>query len=225
MNMKKIVLALATVFALSLTSAVYANNGTEFGIEDDLTVLGNTGTQGDPDVEIKGFSVFGSTNVASVNITPAAGNVIFNGQVQVSSGMYVIGGSTFATGAYFAGISSFTAGPGSIYISGGLADQVLKKVAGGAMVWSNDQGGVSGTGIVDYLPLWRTSADLGNSRVYQTQVSGSTHVYVAADIHLSSSVYFGNGSVISTLTEAGTLSITGGGDIILTGAGAQDTLP
>ncbi|MBI4801029.1 MAG: hypothetical protein HY796_00735 [Elusimicrobia bacterium] len=38
MNMKKIVIGLLAALALSWASAVYAaDNGTEFGIEDDLT--------------------------------------------------------------------------------------------------------------------------------------------------------------------------------------------
>ena len=50
----KITLALfcACVF---INSAYAVDNGTEFGIEDDLTVLGNGGNIADPDVEIKGF--------------------------------------------------------------------------------------------------------------------------------------------------------------------------
>ncbi|MCK5582664.1 MAG: hypothetical protein KAI33_02680, partial [Elusimicrobiales bacterium] len=67
----------------------------------------------------------------------AGGDVIFN------SGLYIVGNSTFATGAYFSNISSFTAGPSSIFVNGGIANQVLKKAADGSMVWADDNTGMT----------------------------------------------------------------------------------
>ncbi len=137
-KLMKVVLALACVAAAGRL-AYAADNGTEFGIEDDLTVLGSEGTASDPDVEVKGFTVFGRTQ-ASYLIPVASGNVVLNGAVQVSSGLYVTGGSTFATGAYFTGISSFS-NAANIHVAGGTANQVLKKVAGGGLVWGDDTQG------------------------------------------------------------------------------------
>lgn len=160
----KLIIGLLAAMALSWAHAVYAaDNGTEFGIEDDLTVLGTGGTAADPDLEIKGFSVFGATQAApALNIPAAPGNIFVNGYVQVSSGMYVAGASTFAANAYFNGVSSFsaaasayfngvssfTAGPGSLYVGGGATGQVLKKAANGSMSWAPDDAGagaISGT--------------------------------------------------------------------------------
>jgi hypothetical protein len=97
MNIKKIVTGLLTALALSWTTAVYAQNATEFGIEGDLTVLGKGAIDpSDPDLEVKGFTVFGATQAAPVLQIPfTPGNVFVNGYVQVSSGMYVAGSSTF----------------------------------------------------------------------------------------------------------------------------------
>jgi len=143
--MKKTLLLLlvTAIFCGVAINAAYADdNGTEFGIEDDLTVLGTGGTTTDPDAEIKGFTVFGATQASySPAIPIGAGNVIINGYLGVSSGAYFVGGSTFSAGLYSLGISSFTAGPGSIYINGGNVNQVLKKDASGALTWANDESG------------------------------------------------------------------------------------
>jgi len=184
------------VFSL-FVSNVYAQ--TELGSQDDLTVLGINGTVPDPDVEIKGFTIFGSTNVLT-HISTAAGNVIFNGAVESSSDVYIVGISTFEDNVYFSGA-------GSIFINGGLTDQILKKAADGSMYWGDDQGGISGTGIANYLPLWKTDTELTNSKINQAEVGTDTHVYVNADIHFSSAVYFGSGVNISTFTEEGELDI------------------
>ncbi|MBI4656871.1 MAG: hypothetical protein HY746_09035 [Elusimicrobia bacterium] len=153
-----------SLFAISLPLAAQ----TELGSEDDLTILGANGSQTDPDVEIKGFSVFGATQSAPALWIPAApGNIFVNGYVQVSSGMYVAGSSTFTAGLYVTDISSFAAGPGSIYIKDGAAGQVLKKVAGGGMVWGNDDAGVSGTGTQYRIPMWNSDTVLTNSVMNQ----------------------------------------------------------
>lgn len=139
----KILIGLLTATALSWAQTAYAvDNGTEFGIEDDLTVLGTGGSGADPDAEIKGFTVFGATQTTYPGAMPmAAGNVVVNGILSVSSGAYFTGGSTFAAGAYFNGVSSFTAGAGSLYVNGGTTGQILKKAADGSMAWGPDAGG------------------------------------------------------------------------------------
>jgi len=71
-----------------------------FNAVDDLRVSGVTGTVSAPDLEVKGFSVFGSTNVLT-HISTAPGNVVINGALQVSSYVYVTGKSTFTGAAYF----------------------------------------------------------------------------------------------------------------------------
>ena len=141
-TVNRIAAVLLAAMALSWTPAVYAaDNSTEFGIEDDLSVLGTQGTAQDPDAEIKGFTVFGSTQAAYTGAVVGAGNVVVNGYLAVSSGAYFVGGSTFAAGgAYFTGVSSFTSGPAGMFIDGGAAGQVMSyNAATGAMQWTNPE--------------------------------------------------------------------------------------
>ena len=89
--MKKL-LAAALVLACSLTLArpAHADNGAEFGIDDDLTVLGTNGSWGNPDVEIKGFTIFGSTTAhhAWTHPEPKAGSVAISGALQVDGAIH-----------------------------------------------------------------------------------------------------------------------------------------
>jgi len=154
--MKKTVLALMAALTLAWAPAVYAaDNGTEFGIEDDLTVLGAGGNVADPDAEIKGFTLLGSKGSnQTVNIPEGPGSMFVAGHVQVSSGMYVAGASTFSAGAFFTGVSSFSSAA-NIHIAGGTANQVLKKIEGAGMFWANDSVGLDGTSMGDprYLQM------------------------------------------------------------------------
>ena len=78
-----VIFALACVMALA--RSVYADNGTEMVVTDDLTVLGTNGTWGDPDFEVKGFTVFGSTVgfVPQPGFIPGPGSVVIRGDLQV----------------------------------------------------------------------------------------------------------------------------------------------
>ena len=151
-------------------------------------MLGKAGTALDPDLEIKGFSVFGSTQ-ASYLIPVDTGNVVLNGVVQISSGLYVAGGSTFTSGAYFTGISSFS-DAANIHVAGGAANQVLKKVAGGGMVWGND----NSTAITFQTPykiqmVNGTGNDLADSLLLQN--AGGTNITMLA---ASSMTILGDGT-------------------------------
>ena len=77
-----------------------------FNAVDALKVSGATGTVPDPDLEVKGFSVFGSTDVLT-HISTAPGNVVINGALEVSSDVYITGRSTFTGAAFF--VSTITA--------------------------------------------------------------------------------------------------------------------
>ncbi|MBI4349840.1 MAG: hypothetical protein HY550_00220 [Elusimicrobia bacterium] len=220
MNIKKIAAGLLAALALSLASAAYAaDNGTEFGIEDDLTVLGKAGTAVDPDVEIKGFTVFGSTQ-ASYLIPVDTGNVVLNGAVQVSSGLYVTGGSTFATGAYFTGISSFS-DVANLHMAGGTANQVLKKVAGGGLVWANDDTTaitfqtpyrlqmVNGAGndFADSL-FMQESAGLGITLISGSSFTVTGALGVAGDVAVNANKFTVTAANGNTLAD-GTLNVNG----------------
>lgn len=235
MNTNKITVCLLALLALAWGPAAYAaDNNTEFGIEDDLTVFGTGGTAVDPDMEIKGFAVFGATQAApALNIPVGPGNIFANGYVQVSSGMYVAGSSTFTSAAYFTGISSFTAGPGSIYISGGAANQVLKKVAGGGLAWANDDGGSgsitgtprritmidpSGTGLVSSL-LLQNGTDAGVTLMNGSSmtVTGALEAFGAAKFNDGVTLGDAAGDAILSVggfTAQNGLDVTGGNVMI-----------
>lgn len=151
MNIKRMVMAVAALFALTLAPAAYAaDNGTEFGIEDDLTVLGTEGTAVDPDLEVKGFTVFGATQSAPALVIPVApGNIFANGYVQVSSGMYVAGSSTFTQRVELQGYGvlkstvQFMNNTGSLtnlYFDNASTNvgKVLKASANGFLTWEAD---------------------------------------------------------------------------------------
>lgn len=144
-TINKVVIGLLAAMALSWAQAAYAvDNLTEFGIEDDLTVLGTGGSDTDPDLEVKGFSVFGATRSA-LNIPAAPGSMFVRGYVEVSSGMYVAGNSTFTAAVYLPA-------PTSIFPSGGTADQVMSKNATtGAMQWATVSNLVSGDNLGTHI--------------------------------------------------------------------------
>jgi len=95
---------------------------TELGAEDDLTVLGATGTAIDPDTEIKGFTVFGSTQTSYTGAVVGPGSAVVNGVLAVSSGAYFVASSTFAAAS-------------KIFIADGAEGQLLGKGADGALQW------------------------------------------------------------------------------------------
>ena len=68
-------------------SAFGADKNVEFGIEDDLTVNGIEGNAADADLEVKGYSLFGSTNgfIVPAGFANGAGSVV------VASNLYVNG--------------------------------------------------------------------------------------------------------------------------------------
>lgn len=164
MNIKTGAIGLMAAMALAWAPAAYAaDNGTEFGIEDDLTVLGTGGTAADPDVEVKGFSVFGSTQ-ASYLIPVEAGNVVLNGEVQVSSGLYASGSSTFTDRVEIQGYGvlkstvQFLGNAGAVtnlYFDNGAANagKVLKASGNGFLTWENDNTGLASLGGAYYLQM------------------------------------------------------------------------
>lgn len=68
-----------------------ADNETEFGAQDDFVALGTNGTWSDPDVEIYGFSIFGSTVGITPKISASTGSVFIGGNLQVNSTAYIEG--------------------------------------------------------------------------------------------------------------------------------------
>jgi hypothetical protein len=73
--------------------AFAADAGLEFGVQDDLTVNGTEGAIQDADLEVKGYSLFGSTNgltvpaefVSGPGTVVIASNLFVNGQLKAGS--------------------------------------------------------------------------------------------------------------------------------------------
>ena len=210
------VLALACLIAPA--RSVYAqDNNTEFGIADDLTVLGTGGTTtSDPDVEIKGFTVFGSTEADhDLGIPKAPGNIYANGYVQVSSGLYVAGSSTFTARVKLPNATS-------IFINDGAAGQVMRKQADGSLTWSDSgSAGLTGTplrllmidsdGAGAAPSLFLQNADDGVNATNITMVAGSSMTILG--------ISGGDGlGVTGAVKIDGALSVLNGGLTSLSGA-------
>ena len=107
---------------LALSSGAAAQ--IELGAVDDISGYGVDGTAYDPDLEIKGFTVFGATQAVYPGISAAPGNVVVNGALSVSSGAYFVGDSTFTAAS-------------KIFISDGSSGQILSQNASGSLQWTN----------------------------------------------------------------------------------------
>jgi hypothetical protein len=139
----------------SLTGGNEQDNGTEFHVVDDLYVGGWNGTWNDPDVEIYGFSMFGSTtaynnrwgdwaNLQGKMPTTSTGTVVILGDLVVGSTAYFHRGvefnaiSTFTAGATFPTGSSVTySSIGNIWVNDGTAGWAIRKAANGNLEWYN----------------------------------------------------------------------------------------
>lgn len=145
--MNKMIRVLVTLICVTAAGSLAqaADNGTEFGIEDDLSVFGSQGTAVDPDAEIKGFTVFGATQSAYTGAVVGAGNVVVNGYLAVSSGAYFVGNSTFTAGVWLPA-------PASLYVTGGNNGQVMtKNTATGAMQWADASSLVTGDNLGNHI--------------------------------------------------------------------------
>ncbi|HBE89288.1 MAG TPA: hypothetical protein DDW67_09145 [Elusimicrobia bacterium] len=117
-------MAFAFIFPLLIILPAASLAQTELGSEDDFTVLGTDGTAADPDAEIKGFTVFGSTQASYPGAVVGPGNVVVNGVLAVSSGAYFVGNATFTSA-------------GKIFINDGSTGQMLRRNAAGHLEWTD----------------------------------------------------------------------------------------
>ena len=145
---------LPVLLGLLLSGTALADPGLELGVEDDLTVFGAGGTGPDPDTGIKGFTIFGSTNVLT-HISTAPGNVIINGVLEVSSDVYIVGYSSASK--YYGDGSALTnlpAGPGD-----NLGDHTAARalnMAGKAVDGASSMT-ITGTGVSGSDPLFKVA--------------------------------------------------------------------
>lgn len=87
-----------TAWCVALTGALAQDAGVEFGAEDDMTVLGQEGTKDDADLEVKGYSVFGTSGADAASVTSGVGNVYIDGSAELGSNLFVQG-SAAVTGS------------------------------------------------------------------------------------------------------------------------------
>jgi len=210
----------AVIFSVSLWLLVSglafaADQEVELGVQDDLTVFGSGGTVPDPDVEIKGFSVFGSTNVLTY-ISTAPGNTVFNGAVQISSDVYVTGRSTFAASLQIWNPAGFSGN--LFYISTGTAN-VIRMTGAGEIYANKFYGDISGaTGQSSWNHIATQNIQLngywlsndGGSEGIRIDNTGQAGVGVAAPqsmLDVGGSAQFGAGAAKSTFTAAGLLQL------------------
>lgn len=133
---------MAALLALFFAVPAYAvDNGTEFGIEDDLSVLGSTGTWADPDAEVKGFSVFGPL-AGPQNIVGAPGNVAIRGNLQADATAYF--GSSITVAGYGVFQSTVQMTEGNLKYGNGISGKVLKSGGNGYAYWGDDNTGAAG---------------------------------------------------------------------------------
>jgi hypothetical protein len=140
----------------SLTGGNEQDNGTEFHVVDDLYVGGWNGTWDDADVEIYGFSMFGSTtaynnrwgdwssSLESKMPTTSTGAVVILGDLVVGSTVYFHRSvefnaiSTFTAGATFPTGSSVTySSIGNIWVNDGTTGWAIRKASNGNLEWYN----------------------------------------------------------------------------------------
>jgi len=124
-SMKKFA-AFALLLALSLAGrAAFA---AALNALDDLGAYGTNNTLTDPDFYIRGFSILGSSNILT-HISTGTGNVVINGQLEVSNEVYVVKTATFTGGVYL--------GANTLYLGGGSTGQILHKDPGGWLSWTD----------------------------------------------------------------------------------------
>ena len=70
----------------------------EAGFRDDLTVMGRDGTRQEPDVEVYGYSAFGTNLSGAAYVTSGVGQVYIQRSLEVGSNLYARGNVTFADG-------------------------------------------------------------------------------------------------------------------------------
>ena len=205
--------------------------GLEFGVEDDLTVKGTNGTLTDADLEVKGYSVFGSATGLSMPASFTNGP----GSVVVASNLYVNGqikaGSIDLSGAAMT-VSNLTV-QGFLHANGNSVE-VLKPamlrdsltVSNGANVGSLDVVGNAAVGgtleVGDAATLDSTLSVAGTATISANALVNGTGD--SSDKTTGALVVGGGVGVGKNLNAGGNLGVTGnglvGGTLGVTGATA-----
>lgn len=72
--------------------------GTEAGFEDDVTIRGRGGSKADPDLEVHGYTAFGTNFSAASFVTSGVGQVFIQRNLEVGSNLYLRAGAVFPDG-------------------------------------------------------------------------------------------------------------------------------
>jgi len=210
----------------SLTGGSEQDNGTEFHVVDDLYVGGWKGTWNDPDVEIYGFSMFGSTtaynnrwhdwssSLQGKMPTTSTGAVVILGDLVVGSTAYFHRSvefnatSTFTAGAYFPSASKVNFVNGSsvtfesvrnIYINGGESGKALfYDPTTGSLKWDTPSAYISGDGLGDHTA--RQDLDMAGYSIKNIKELqfGDNNLYISTN----ASHFGGQGGGVNISTNA-----------------------
>jgi len=86
------------LLAVSGLPAPAQDAGVEAGFEDDVTIRGRAGSRTDPDLEVQGYSAFGTNFSNASFVTSGVGQVYIQRSLEVGSNLYVRGGAVFPDG-------------------------------------------------------------------------------------------------------------------------------
>ncbi|MGC9070736.1 MAG: hypothetical protein ACP5IO_05450 [Elusimicrobiales bacterium] len=226
-RMKSLMIAIIVTCIAVMVNTAYAeynrgannygdDNGTEFGAQDDLVVLGTQGNWFDPDVEIYGFTIFGSTVGVTPKISPSTGSVFIGGNLQVEST------------AYIKGLEIPQAGDiSSLKFPGGTARKVLRMRSDGYVEFADPNDlGVAGDNLGNHIAtktldmagydiINLKNLQFGNANLIISTNSANfggagSAVYISTNVDVKGEIRVGSdATIISSATIGGTLGVTG----------------
>lgn len=185
---------------VSASAGWAADAGVEMGAEDDLTVLGTQGTLSDADLEVKGYSVFGTPSIpVPAEFTNGAGSVV------IASNLFVAGKFKADAGIDLSGANMTVS---NLTVQGILsAEGSLLQVLQHSVLQSNLTVGGN-------LTLSGNQSVAGNSTVSGTLgVNGD--VTLGEDLSVAGTATIGSNVVINSTTpsvnkDTGALVVEGG---------------
>lgn len=218
--MKRVIVAGMAMQMVVAGRAVAADAGLEFGVQDDLSVYGTEGTLQDADLEVRGYSLFGSTNGLTVPAAFSSGA----GSVVIASNLFVNGqlkaGAIDMNGAF--GVSGATTLGSTLNVSGATVLGSTLNVTGATVLGSSldvtGNGTVGGTlGVTGAAILSSTlnvtgGVTLGNGLSVTGVTALSSNLVVnstldSADKSTGALVVVGGAGVGKNLNVGGTVGI------------------
>lgn len=73
--------------------------GVEAGFEDDVTIRGRTGTRSDPDLEVQGYTAFGTNFSTASFVTSGVGQVYIQRSLEIGSNLFLRSSAIFPDGS------------------------------------------------------------------------------------------------------------------------------